>query len=59
MFCANEINHVGASFSNTSEQSYKRLFVFNTYKQQTFLSLHYSYSLLVDIASQIAINPGG
>jgi len=43
------------------EQSYKRLFVFHTYKQQTFLSLRcsYSYSLLVDIASQIAINPGG
>ena len=59
MFCANEINHVGASFSNASEQSYKRLFVFNTYKQQTFLSLRYSYSVLVDIASQIAINPGG
>jgi len=50
MFCANEINHVGASFSNASEQSYKRLFVFNTYKQQTFLSLR--YSLLVDIALQ-------
>jgi len=32
MFCANEINHVDASFSNASEQSYKRLFVFNTYK---------------------------
>jgi len=31
-------------------RSYKRLFVFNTYKQQTFLSLR--YSLLVNIASQ-------
>jgi len=50
MFCANEINHVDASFSNAGEQSDKRLFVFNTYKQQTFLSLR--YSLLVDIASQ-------
>jgi len=50
MFCANEINYVDASFNNASEQSYKRLFVFNTYKQQTFLSLH--YSLLVDIALQ-------